>query len=232
MADGLLIDRRFCGPAGYGHGGYLAGLLGARLGYPVEVRLRKPVPLECALETRYEDSVLEVLDQDGIVARAARAHLMVIPPVPVTRDEAAWASGRSPLLAHHPFPDYFACGTGRRQGDGLRVFPGALCNARAFAALWAPAPAESGIPPEFAAAALDCTSGVAAIHSPPGFGDTAWVTGRIALDLRWWAASPGPYCVVGWREQADARKLVGAAALTGAGGQVAGLARTSWYRAR
>jgi hypothetical protein len=40
------IDRRFCGPRGSGNGGYTAGRLGALIGDPAEITLRRPPPLE------------------------------------------------------------------------------------------------------------------------------------------------------------------------------------------
>ena len=32
-------------------------------------------------------------------------------------------------LTSHPFPTCFACGTGRAEGDGLRIFPGRVADA-------------------------------------------------------------------------------------------------------
>ena len=50
-----------------------------------------------------------------------------------------------PGLTSHPFPTCFACGTGREEGDGLRIFPGPvgrpIGRARTrIAATWTPHP--------------------------------------------------------------------------------------------
>ena len=46
-------------------------------------------------------------------------------------------------LRSHPFPTCFSCGTGRADGDGLRIFPGRVADqtgAARVAATWTPDP--------------------------------------------------------------------------------------------
>jgi hypothetical protein len=45
MMEALVIGPRFCGPPGSGNGGYVCGLIAARLGGQAEITLRAPPPL-------------------------------------------------------------------------------------------------------------------------------------------------------------------------------------------
>jgi hypothetical protein len=70
----VTIPSRFNGPPASGNGGYSCGLVAAALGGPAAVSLRRPVPLDQALELRHEDDgkVCAYID-DGLVVEAVPA---------------------------------------------------------------------------------------------------------------------------------------------------------------
>lgn len=73
-----------------------------------------------------------VLDEDTLVAVEGV-------PAEVARDAESSYAG----LRQHPFPTCFACGTGRAEGDGLRIFPGPVepvAGCDRVAATWTPHP--------------------------------------------------------------------------------------------
>ena len=44
--DSIIIPSRFCGPKNSGHGGYTAGTLAQYLSGPVEVTIKRPIPIQ------------------------------------------------------------------------------------------------------------------------------------------------------------------------------------------
>ncbi len=63
----IIIAKRFNGPPASGQGGYVAGLLAARLGGPAEVTLRRPPPLDVAMAVEAADGGL-VLNGEAQIA--------------------------------------------------------------------------------------------------------------------------------------------------------------------
>jgi hypothetical protein len=51
----VTVPSRFNGPPSSGNGGYSCGVVAAALEGPAAVSLRRPVPLDQALELRHED---------------------------------------------------------------------------------------------------------------------------------------------------------------------------------
>lgn len=64
MRERLVIDARFSGPPGTGNGGYVAGRLAASFDGPVEVSLRRAVPLEKELTVEREGAIVRLRDGD------------------------------------------------------------------------------------------------------------------------------------------------------------------------
>ena len=175
----ITVARRFRGPARSGNGGYTAGLLARRLlgalpvGHgaphvatapPVRVRLHVPPPLDTELDVEVDaEARSATLREDStVVATASRSDLLreVVPPIPY--DEVATRTGPYAGATDHPFPGCFVCGPDRVEGDGLRLFPGAL-GPGLTACTWRPdssvAAADGTVPAEIVWAALDCPGG-------------------------------------------------------------------------
>lgn len=150
----LLVPSRFCGPPSSANGGWTAGALAALVetaapddrtaAWPgITVSLHKPPPLDTPMPVRASGGRTEATLNDEVVARAqiTDTEPTVVEPVPPEEARAAEASYAG--LGFHPFPTCFACGTGRRSGDGLRIFPGQVADqdgAARLAATWTPDP--------------------------------------------------------------------------------------------
>ncbi|MDP2774816.1 MAG: hypothetical protein Q8O61_14790, partial [Nocardioides sp.] len=156
----LVVPTRFRGPASSGNGGWSAGALAALLPHgddrdddrcvswpAITVTLRQPPPLDVPMpvaEDAGDQGGTLVASYDGRPVAQARLTERDLEPVsPVGPDEARAAEASYPGLVSHPFPTCFACGTGREEGDGLRIFPGAVApegGAVRTAATWTPHP--------------------------------------------------------------------------------------------
>src|ERR671925_445256 len=96
-AGTLEIPGRFCGPPGVGNGGYVCGRLAAHARRDVEVTLRRGVPLERPLAVvAPADDRMELRDGDALLAEALAVDLDVVPPAPVSFDDAEAAAKRHP----------------------------------------------------------------------------------------------------------------------------------------
>jgi hypothetical protein len=224
----LRIDPRFRGPPDSGNGGYVAGELAERLGLEAAVRLHAPPPLDTPLALVREGDVVELRDGDALVARATRTSVGLDAPAPVGFDEAAAAARRFRGFDDHVFPGCFVCGPERGDGDGLRIFPGALEGRDAVAAPWRPDASLAGrdgrVAPPFVWAALDCP-GCFAFPQPEG---AAVVLGEISARLSG-RVRVGERCVlVGWPIAHGGRKHTTGTALFGEDGALRGLARAVW----
>ena len=153
MTD-LLVPSRFCGPPASGNGGWtsgaLAGLTGIDPAAGVSVSLRKPPPLDTPMPVSTTGAVTAAALGEEVVARAepvgpGQAEALLAEPVSPAEARAAEASYAG--LSFHPFPTCFACGVGRAEGDGLRIFPGRVGDqdgAARVAAPWTPPPGVGG----------------------------------------------------------------------------------------
>ncbi|KRF16767.1 hypothetical protein ASG90_11010 [Nocardioides sp. Soil797] len=154
-ATELTIPGRFCGPAASGNGGWSAGALAGLVDHDcpenranswpaIEVSLRQPPPLDSPMQVQV-DGEATVASFGGLPVLSARVleedTLTTVEPVPAEVARAAESSYAG--LRSHPFPTCFSCGTERVEGDGLRIFPGAVepvdgCDR--VAATWTPHP--------------------------------------------------------------------------------------------
>jgi hypothetical protein len=164
-----------------------------------------------------------------VVARAEPTEAE--PPLaePVSPDEARIAESSYAGLAFHPFPTCFACGVGRAEGDGLRIFPGRVSDqdgAARVAATWTPDPSvgeEGLVPSPVTWAALDCIGGWA--------GDLEERLMVLARITAWVDAAPRvgeEHVVVGLARGGEGRKTFTASTLYDADGRIVARAEHVW----
>ncbi|HEY9409678.1 MAG TPA: hypothetical protein VIP77_08885 [Jiangellaceae bacterium] len=219
----LTVDHRFRGPTTSGNGGYVCGMVAARLGSGgATVTLRTPPPLGRAMTIAVDDGELQLLDGSTLVAEATTTTADHLPEVePLDARAARELSLSYPGLDLHPFPECFVCGPRREPGDGMRLFPGRVGDGRT-ACVWDVAADLAGRP-EFVWAALDCPGGWSApIEGRP------MVLGRLTGEV---VATPeaGEACVaMGELTGTDGRKSFTATTLYGSDGRVLGRARAIW----
>lgn len=239
--DALTVAGRFNGPPGSGNGGYVAGLLARQIpDSSVTVTLRLPPPLDRELRVRRgDDGVTGLYDDTALVAEAAPAAAPAAnafaPIDPVSYEAAAEASAAF-LAARqgHPYPTCFVCGTGRAEGDGMRLFPGVVPRRPdTTACAWVPDPSLAGpdgvrVRPEFVWAALDCPGAWTVL----GTATPALLLGRITARVD---ALPylGERCVVMGRLLGrDGRKVHTATTLYDGDDRIAGHAEAVWIEPR
>jgi hypothetical protein len=232
----IFVPKRFCGPPTSGNGGYTCGLISAAMGVPAEVTLRKPIPIERDLHIHPVDaknSEIQVKDGEDLIAEASPVNWAVeLPDVQVDFEEAARAAENSPALFDHPFPTCFVCGPVREQGDGLRIFPGAVekNGANYYAAPWVPdatlADPNGNVRDEIIWAAMDCPTGFAGGFASAG----TLVTGRLGARL----IAPvrvGEKCVLlSWALGVEGRKHLSEAALLGEDGTLRAESKATWIK--
>jgi hypothetical protein len=215
----IVIDPRFNGPPGSANGGYTCGLLAAQVGEPATITLRAPPPLATPL--RFDGGRLWA--GETLIADAERETngSALVPPPPVSFDEASQASQRYPGLEEHAYPTCFVCGPARE--DGLGLFTGPVSE-DVLAAPWVPA--ETGR--ELVWAALDCPGAIAVGWSGRG----EWLLGRMTGRVDG-APRIGERCVVTARPLGrDGRKGYAATAAYGEDGRLLGVARQVWIEPR
>ena len=238
----LIVPPRFRGPTSSGNGGWTSGALAAFLpGAPaVTVRLFAPPPLDTPMIV--EVGVAE--DGSGRRVAVARAGGHVVLQASETADDLAAldavdldvareAETRYGGLTDHPFPECFACGTGRERGDGLALRPGVVAQGEdglaggMVATTWVPTAAQAGadgvVTAPVAWAALDCPGGwsVNLAGRPMVLGTMTTALGRLPR--------VGEGCVVVGRcERTEGRKASTVSTLRGDGGEVLGRARAVW----
>jgi hypothetical protein len=225
----VVIEPRFHGPPESGQGGYTCGLLAREIAGAAEVSLRLPPPLERPLTLdRDGEGALLLRDGDAIVAEARPATLELEVPPAVGLAEAQGAVARFEGFTRHAFPTCFACGPGRAEGDGLRLFPGEVEGREVIACPWTPDPALAGengdVLAEFVWAALDCPTAFACDMSSPIV--LARLTGRIDRGIR----AGEPHVITAWHLGRDGRKHHGACAIATADGEVLALSRALWIQ--
>ena len=251
----LVVPSRFCGPPSSGNGGWSAGAIAAYAGeacpvdharpWPtVAVSLMAPPPLDVPMTVTPGDDGGVLASYDGgpvLAARCTTDQVGEVPPVDTAEARAAEASYQG--LASHPFPTCFACGTGRRPGDGLRIFPGRVADvpaegdgpARArVAATWTPDPSvaedfhayadehpRASLPVTWAA--LDCVGGWAG-----DLEERLMVLARMTARLDSLPVIGEEHVVVGMDRGNDGRKTWTASTLYDADGRVVGTAEHLW----
>lgn len=212
-----LVPARFNGPPGSGHGGYSAWVASRYVdAAAVEVRLRKPPPLEQPMEVLREGGT--VLVSDVLEARPAALDIAApafLAPGDAARhvDPSLWAQET------HPFPTCFACGPLR--DDGLRLFPGPVGDGR-FATDWT-----AVADPAMVWAALDCPS------CAPLFGGrtSPIVLASFTVQLHS-LPDAQPHTIVSEMVEQDGRKHTAVVALYAADGELRALGRALWIELR
>jgi hypothetical protein len=227
----LTVAGRFCGPPGTANGGYLAGRLAARLPSPaVSVRLRRPTPVDRALDVRPAGGGVELVDGDEVLATAIPAELeLEVPAAPSCADAAA-AQAALPPREGHPFPRCFGCGSDRVPGDAVAVVVGPLPGRPdVWAGTFRPTaelPSSDGVAaPETVWAALDCPSfqPIAPLNPAPHVLGT--ITARQDAPVR----LDTDHVLLSWLVAHEGRRSTTASALVGPDGTVAARAQAIWF---
>lgn len=228
----LIIERRFCGPPGYAHGGYLSGVLASHSDRQLRVRLLQPVPLDATFAVHTaQDGAVELRQGERLFARGEPDTLQLSVPDAPNYLRALDASRGFIGFVRHAFPQCFACGTERPRGDGLRIFAGPLAGSECVAATWAPdaslAGAAGKVRPEFMSAALDCPGYFAARNDgvPMLLGEfTTHVDRCVHIDE--------PCIVIGWKISSSGRKYEAGTALFDEDGELCARAHALWIEPR
>lgn len=226
----IVIDSRFNGFPDIALGGYVAGVLAH--GRPnSEVILRRPVKTGKLYEiVSNPDGTRSLLDGKDALALARDTSVDLRPPPPVGLEESRVASSGYVGLVRHLVPTCFNCGPLRREGDGLRIFPGTVTGRDdVVAALWTPAESlgnSSGVvEEEFIWAALDCpTIWALILHGQPDSKDKA-VSARLAVELISPVQAGQAYVVMGWKVSEIDRTKVAGGAIYSPDGQLRAIAR-------
>ena len=229
MKNEIFIDKKFCGPAESGQGGYVSGLLGNLISGPAEVTLRTPPPLDVPLQINFEGKdTVTLLNGDIIVAQAQPFDFQFDIPAPPVYDEAVKASRSYIGFKHHAFPKCFVCGPERNEGDGLRIFPGQVEGRNLVAATWTPykelADETGKIKPEFIWAALDCSGAFAVLMSKLRL----IVLGKIAVSIESEILTGEKCIVTGWPLMTEGRKLYAGTAIFSESGKLYARAKATW----
>jgi hypothetical protein len=248
----LEVAPRFNGPTGSGNGGYTAGLLAERAAtHPhrreecpvVEVTLRRPPPLARPMDVVHTDGpeLRSRLLLDGELVAEARCDDEELPTVERVTLEAAVAASRSyPGHRVHPFPRCFSCGPDRDEGDGLRIFPGAVGTGEE-AAGDRPRVAAPWLPHQSLAVASDLLDGVqrigvaatwAALDCVGGWSSDLegrpMVLGRMATRIDALPVVGEPHVLVGAELGGEGRKVFTASTLYDSDARVVARARHTW----
>jgi hypothetical protein len=232
----LVVERRFCGPPGYAHGGYLSGVLASHSDRQLRIRLLQPVPLEATFQIHTgAEGEVELRQGERLFARGEPDTLQLSVPDAPSYLQALDASRGFIGFERHAFPRCFACGTERARGDGLRIFagpvPGSASGSECVAATWPPDASLAGpggkVRPEFMTAALDCPGYFAARSDavPMLLGEfTAHVDRCVHIDE--------PCIVIGWKIASSGRKYEVGTALFDEDGEPCARARALWIEPR
>jgi len=161
VSEGLWIQGRFNGPLDSGNGGYCSGIVAGLLEAPVvEVRLRRPVPLDSHLDVvRDAPGSVRVLDgEEPVVEGRAVPELDLDVAAPVTTSEARQAAEGYRGSPDGVFSRCFVCGPARE--DAFGVFAGEVSGRQVVASPWTPpswtADSAGLVLPEFVWSVLDC----------------------------------------------------------------------------
>jgi hypothetical protein len=229
----VVIPRRFVGPPDSGHGGYSCGVAAlAVTDGPAEVTLRRPPPVERALDVEVVAGHATVRDGDLVVAEAREGQLVVDLPDPVSFADASRAAAGFDVddyTSWHPFPTCFACGPRRGAGDGLRIFP-AAAGKGLVAWPWVPDPSIAGpdglVEPVMLWAALDCPSGLSWYHDQRTAGPH--VLGRMVAEVRRRPAPGEELVAAGWDLGPEGRKRAAGSVVWADGGEVVARNLATW----
>lgn len=229
-----MIGRQFCGPPNSGNGGYVCGVLAKDIEGPATAVLRAPIPLDAPLNLTADGGPTALLGAEGQLIGQARpsdgAALPEPPPAP-SLAEAEAAGMRYAGLTTPFHPICFTCGTGRDEGDGLRVFAGQLSGRETgvVATVWTPhaafADADGLTRTEVVWAALDCPGYFAWVEKEGRHGALlGTMTGEVIRRPK----TGEPCIVVAWPLARDGRKETAGVALYSADGELMARAHQVW----
>ena len=235
----LSIPHRFNGPPASGNGGYVAGLLAARLGTTAAtVSLRAPPPLDVPLALRETPGGgLSLHHGDTLLAEAVDAPLALDVPATPSLEQAETAGALGRLRARsrtgNPYDRCYGCGIGRE--DGLRIIPFPVGDDGLVATDWTPgaelADPDGTLCAPIVWAALDCPAGIAWSHRLPDA--PPMMTARMAASLDAPIRAGERLIVMGWPIAQDGRKLhAGTALVAAASGRVLARSLQLWLLPR
>lgn len=228
----ISIDRRFCGPAGSANGGYASGRLASFVdGFmdrPARAMLKAPPPLGVALKVVETESGVAAMDDERVVAVAGPAAVSATPPA--IPDDDALDAAQAEYLSnpqHMIFPYCFVCGPKRVEGEGLRIFAGAVPGAPVNAGRWSPGADLAGedglVAAEYLWAALDCPSAFA-LRRTEGLCLLGSMSASIARRPK-----PGERLVVlAWKDRSEGRKHYASSALVDEKGETIAASNALW----
>ena len=229
--DTVTIADRFNGPAKSANGGYASGLLVRSIEGAAQVILRRPPPVGVELTVEHIGDAVALRRGETTVATGTPASIDLESPRPPTFGQALDVSAGYAGFTDHPFPTCFVCGPSRREGDGLRIFPGSLPGRQIMAAPWIPdqelADAQGLVRPEFVWAALDCPTGWATSLLPPV--EKVVVLGTLAVAIRHRPQAGRHLVLVCWPIGSEGRKFRAGAALWSDAGLMA-IAQSTWIQ--
>ena len=234
MAESVSISRRFNGPLESGNGGYSAGVVASScLSGPAAVNLRRPVPLDTALQVvRQGDGSIEVMDAGELIMDARSTPEVAIEvPEPVSVDDARAAAARYRGLHDGLFSRCFVCGRARE--DAFGVFAGEVEGRDLVASTWVPpswtADETGQVRPEFVWAVLDCPTYFALYAGGElPLSVLASLTARLEAP----AAAGAEHVVVAWPIARDGRKHHAGSAVLSADGELLAAARALLVQVR
>lgn len=226
----LTLDPRYCGPRRSGNGGYVCGRIARHLQCTPRVRLSAPPPLQQAMRLEVSsDQHAELFADDQLIASAQPTTLELQVPKPCSLAEARDAAQRFTGHQQHSFPHCFVCGPKRPEGDGLRIFPGAVSGRELVAAPWTPsqdlADSNGLINAPFIWAALDCPSGFAVWPEDP---KQTLVLGEFSVQIQQRPAAGETCRIIGWPIAESGRKRRAGSALFDAQDQLLAWAEATW----
>lgn len=231
----VTIPRQFNGPPASGNGGWVSGLvareaLAHRVPGPARARLSAPPPLEVPLAWEHNTDEVRLVTHGGaLVASATSGSFAQEAPAAPTHEEAAAGHANYPGFTSHPFNTCFTCGTGREEGDGLRLFTGLVDQnvSGRVAGPWRVHPAfgdDAGrVSDPVVWAALDCPGGWSA-----GMAGRALVLGTMTAQIVAPVVVGRDYRSVGVLLEDAGRKQVTATALYDENDQLVGRAEQVW----
>jgi hypothetical protein len=222
----VTIAQRFCGPPKSGNGGYSCGLLGKHIQGTCQVRLHQPPPLDKPLSISESAGDWSLKDGEQLIGSAKPAELAMVPPAPPTLEQARSAQKHYRGHQHHSFPTCFVCGPARSDGDGLRLFCGAVQEREIVACEWQVhkdlLDHRGNIKSQFIWAALDCPS-----YFALKTGKTC-LLGQMTCAIGKPISGNKPLIVYAWQRSIDGRKHFTAAAISNCDGEILACAEHLW----
>lgn len=228
-SETIVIDRRFCGPKASANGGYAAGAFAQVIDGPAEVTLKAPPRFDVAIGFERDGDAFAAICEGNEIARVKPAAVKIDPPAPPSR--AAIEKARAAFIADASmttiYPYCFVCGKKRAEGDGLRIFAGAVEESPVNADFWSPAAnlagADGHVAPEYLWAALDCP-GAFALRG----GTAPVLLGRFTAEIRRRPRAGEALTVAAWKTGEEGRKKYSSSAIYDADRRIIAAANAVW----